>query len=243
MFTNFFLPPIKLLTSINCLLVVLCLSACGKCPNDPLEPMNRGIYAFNKFADKMFVKPTAHAYETFLPKFVQNRVCNFFQNLNTIPALINHTLQGKFCYASEAYTRLIINSSFGIGGLFDVAAKIPVRHAEFGETLAVWGYKKSTYLVLPIWGPSTIRDTIGRGVTFFMSVWPYIPEEVGYYLYAGNMLNTRVNLLKAEDILCTAAIDEYSFVRDLYFQQRCYEFTDGRLGTDEQVDILQGPPE
>lgn len=243
-------------------IIILCCTALSGCtiknPADPLEGYNRVMYKVNKGVDKAFIKPFAHIYANALPKPIRTGVHNFFQNLRTIPTVLNDLLQADFKCASNDMARLIINTTLGIGGILDVAATagLEPRYVDFGLTLAHWGYRESTYLVLPFFGPSTIRDGVGLGVTYYMSVWPYITRIRSHHhkavglrngLFILNIIDTRAGLLDTESIIDTAAVDEYIFIRDAYLQNRKYEIEGIKpaptTGPNPMGNELQGPPE
>lgn len=206
------------------LLLVGCASVKNPHPDDPIEGFNRGVYGFNKAVDKVILKPVAYVYKGVVPIAMQQGVGNFFDNLEEITTVANDILQLKFRYALKDTTRFVVNSTFGLGGLIDIATRVGIeqRKEDFGQTLHHWGYKSSSYLVLPFLGPSTVRDTVGRVVDrYALSIWPWIDDdEWRYGLTALNVIDTRAALLEKEKVLDTIAVDEYSFVRDAYLQRR-----------------------
>lgn len=194
---------------------------------DPLEGINRGIYAINKTVDALYLKPIATAATKFLPDIVLAGIDNFFDNLMQLPVIANDLFQFKFKEAGNATARFVINSTLGVGGVFDFASKAKLtKHSnDFGQTLAFYGYKESIYIVLPFVGPSTVRDGIGRGVDMGLSAWPYIhPERRAWMLYSIYVVDVRARNLKKEEVLKEAAVDEYILVRDAYLQNRRYQF-------------------
>jgi len=217
-------------------------------PADPLERYNRKMYAFNKVVDRLYIRPVTEVYSRFMPTFVQNMVNNFFQNLGEIPTIANDILCGQFSHARSDAARFVLNTTWGIGGLFDVAAKVgrERRRVDFGQTMAYLGYKQSTYFVIPILGPSTIRDAGGRFVNYGMSVYPYIrPSGVRYSLYALNAIDVRAELLKTAPLL-EESFDEYTLVRDLYLQHRQAEINGNRVNKGDgaaNTPPLEGPPD
>jgi phospholipid-binding lipoprotein MlaA len=238
---------IRTIVSLYLTGTLVILSGCSfKNKVDPFEHYNRPMYKLNKVIDSLYIKPAAHAYNKCLPEFFKRTVNNFFQNLGEIPTIANDLLQFKFAHARDDSARFILNTTWGVGGLFDVAskAKIERHHEDFGETLAFLGYKQSAYFVLPIIGPSTIRDTVGRTTNYYMSVWPHLHSESWRYsLLGGNMLDTRVGLLKSDPLLQEqSGIDEYSFVRDTYLQYRQAQINEAKDSTQSTVE-LEGPPE
>ncbi len=195
--------------------------------SDPYEPFNRSMYSLNQGIDKYALKPAATVYQTLLPDFLLKGISNFFSNLGQIPTIGNDLLQAEFYQATGDTWRLLINSTAGILGFFDIASSIglPRHNQDFGLTLAKWGYQSSNYLVLPLLGPSTVRDAMGLPVDFnILSIYPYIyPSRDRYSLVGLNMVNQRARLLKFDDILQQAAFDEYTFVRNAYLQRRNYK--------------------
>lgn len=209
-------------------------------PNDPLEPFNRGVYKFNKTVDALYIKPTSKIYDKVVPENLKRLVSNFFNNVNEIPTIINSLLQAKYKQAADSTARFTMNSTLGIGGLFDVAktAKLKHKKEDFGKTLAVWGYKNSNYLVLPIVGPTTVRDGVGLCGNAFMTV-PYYfkPKWRNRYEFA-YIVNRRSELQETESFVVTAGVDEYVLVRDAYLQNRDYTISD-----KSNTKMLSEPPE
>lgn len=225
--------------------VVLCgavfLSLLGGCastgnPRDPLEPINRGIYQFNDGVDKVLIKPAARFYRFAIPEFMRTGVSNFFSNLNDVIVALNSLLQGKLAQAGSDAARLIVNSTFGVLGLFDLATGIGLeKHNEdFGQTLGYWGIGDGPYLVLPLIGPSSARDTVGWVGDYY--TWPvtYVESDrERNILIAVRLISVRADLLEASRILETAALDPYEFVRDAYLQRRRNLVYDGKPAPDE----------
>ena len=212
----------------------LMLSGCASTANnDPLEGFNRGIYKFNDVADKAVIKPVAGAYKAVVPSPVRSGVNNFFSNLNTFVSVINDLLQFKLSHAAEGAGRFVINSTFGIAGLIDVASMdgIEKRNEDFGQTLAHWGVGSGPYIVLPFLGPSTIRDTAGLAVDLAAF------DPIGYVddpatrnsMLALKFIDRRSQYLPASDLLDEAALDPYAFMRDAYFQRRNSQIHDGNV--------------
>jgi phospholipid-binding lipoprotein MlaA len=191
-------------------------------PEDPLEPLNREIYSFNRGVDAIVIEPAAGIYHKFIPPQVRAAVTNFFSNVNDVNVVANQVLQGKIPDAMHSATRLALNTTIGVGGLFDVASSTGLykMRADFGTTLAFYGVKKSPYLVLPFLGPSTIRDSAGLVVDFYLSPYGYVEEWVFWYAVGLNYLNQRSNLLEELVFVDYAAMDSYAFVRDIYLQRR-----------------------
>ena len=208
------------------LLLIICfpVSTFSARESDPLEPINRKIYVLNKQIDRFLLKPAAQVYKKVLPWPVRTGVNNFFENMSEVPTIINDVLQGHFIYALNDSGRLVINSTIGIAGLIDVASKtgLEKHYNDFGITLARYGITEAPYLVLPFFGPSTLRDGMALAVYYrYMTLWPYIePVRLRNSLAVLDAINTRAQLLDAENIMEEAALDEYTFMRNAYFQLR-----------------------
>jgi phospholipid-binding lipoprotein MlaA len=202
-----------------------CSSQRAPIPQDPLEGLNRATFAFNNVVDKSLIKPVAGIYDMIFPNFFKKGVDNFFRNLGETDIIVNNILQTEYYAAFQDFGRLVFNSTFGLGGLVDVATEvnIPRNYQDFGLTFARWGVKNSDYLVLPILGPSTIRDGIGMWIDFKrLLVYPYIPSsETSYALLGLNIIDIRTQLLPT-DPLIDKSFDPYVFVRDAYLQNRSY---------------------
>jgi phospholipid-binding lipoprotein MlaA len=219
--------------------VILAGCATQRAPNprDPLEPMNRAVFEFNDTADKIVFKPVAQGYRAVLPDMVRAGVRNFFANLRDPWNAVNQLLQGKVEAALSDGWRFIANSTFGLGGIFDIATdmRMPKHNEDFGQTLAVWGLADGPYLVIPIWGPSTVRDGVGLVADAYAFLPWWIPDWLDFQhrvawqnsLTALDFVNIRANLLDATDLLEEAALDRYAFVRDAYFQRRRNLIYDG----------------
>ena len=219
-------------------LSVLLLGGCASTgnPRDPLEPMNRAIYKFNDGVDILFIKPAAEFYRFIVPEFARTGVSNFFSNLNDVIVALNSLLQGKFTQAGSDVLRLVVNTTFGLLGLFDVATEIGLeKHNEdFGQTLGYWGIGDGPYLVLPLLGPSSARDAVGWVGDFY--AWPvtYVKDDgTRNILIAVRFVTARADLLEASRILETAALDPYEFVRDAFLQRRRNLVYDGQPPPDE----------
>lgn len=237
--------PIFILRSLAILSLFL-LAGCGKYNKaDPFERVNRVTFAFNKTADKLIIKPVARTYDALLPKPVQTLVDNFFQNLREVPNVINDVLQGNWRLARHDTARFIINSTYGIGGLLDVAGASGMeRHKQdYGLTLARWGYKESSYLVLPFLGPSTVRDGIGLAGLYY--TWPptYLKSRaIRNTLLITDYTDTRARLLKMEPVM-DESVDEYVFLRTAYLQRRQYLINGAAKMDFNQNVALDEPPE
>jgi phospholipid-binding lipoprotein MlaA len=194
---------------------------------DSYEGFNRVVFNFNDRVDIVILKPIATFYNLIIPKPLNQGIHNFFNNLGNFPTLANDILQANFYQAASDFWRLGINSTVGLGGFFDVAARLQLQPYtnDFGLTLARWGYKNSNYLVLPFFGPSSIRDGIGIPVDYFaFSVYPYVyPDSARYGLYGLGIIDRRARLLQFQPVMEEAAIDKYIFVRNAYRQHRAFQ--------------------
>ena len=205
--------------------------------NDPYENLNRKTYEFNENLDEKIAKPIAEFYSKFPPP-IKNGVTNFFNNLEEVDTFINQLLQGKPKESLNDLTRFIINSTIGLVGFIDVASKIGLeRHEEdFGQTLGVWGVGQGPYIMLPVLGPSTLRDTLSRPVSSFLSVTFHMTEtDVNIALKSIDAIETRERLLEVESLLSG---DKYSFVKDAYIQSIYYEVKDGIDVEDDFIDDM-----
>lgn len=211
-------------------------------PADPYEGYNRAVFKFNDKADQYVLAPVARGYRKITPKPVRTGVSNFFNNLRDVVSFGSNVLRLDVKRASEDLVRVGINTTFGLGGLIDVAGAggVPSNKNTLGDTFASWGWKNSNYFVVPLFGPSTVRDTIGNAVT---TVYPV--KNAVFHTRAGRWgtiglqaINTRKELLDLTDSLEGAAIDKYSYTRDLYMKVRSRQ-TGGTLpqGEDDNIDI------
>jgi phospholipid-binding lipoprotein MlaA len=206
---------------------------------DPLEGLNRTVFKFNDKVDQYALKPVAKGYVYITPQPVRDSVTNFFSNIGDVYIAANNLLQLKITDGVEDIMRIVINTTFGVGGLFDVAtlANLPKHDNDLGLTLGHYGVPAGPYLVLPLFGPSTVRDGIGEIGEYFVNPLTYVhPDSVSWALYGVNLINTRANLLNASDVLEGAALDKYSFVRNAYLQRRNYLLTQGKGGNASLPD-------
>ncbi|MBM2767984.1 MlaA family lipoprotein [Burkholderia anthina] len=190
---------------------------------DPLEGFNRTMYKFNDTVDTYALKPVAKGYQYVVPQPVRESVTNFFSNIGDVYIAANNIVQLRIADGVGDIMRVVINTVFGVGGLFDVAtiAKLPKHTADFGITMGRYGMPSGPYLVLPLLGPSTLRDTAGLGVDYVGNPLTYVkPDGLSWGLFGVNLVNARANLLGAGDVLDAAALDKYSFVRNAYLQRR-----------------------
>lgn len=215
-----------------CLALALSLAACAHTPPDdpadPLEPFNRAMFRFNRTADRYVLRPVAKGYGEVMPSLAQQGVSNFFNNLKEPRNIVNGLLQGKPMQAASDTGRFLLNSTAGFAGLMDVAtdAGMPRHDEDFGQTLGRYGVGPGWYLMLPILGPTTNRDLLGRGGDYYTGTSPYIESEVNLPMNALDLVDTRSRYLSA-DSLIDNAIDPYIFVRTAYLQQRLGKVYDG----------------
>lgn len=230
------------------LLLALLLSACATGPNanpaDPLEPLNRAVYQFNDGLDRAVFKPVATVYRDVTPSLIRRGVGNFFNNLEDLWSFVNNLLQLKGQAAGESLMRVNVNTLFGLGGIFDLATDLQIeRHTEdFGQTLGHWGVGAGPYIVLPILGPSTLRDTVALPVDFKGDAVVQIDDvpkrNAAVVLRA---VNQRAELLKASTMLEEAALDRYTFLRDAYLQRRRNSVYDGNPPEEELPQEGESP--
>jgi phospholipid-binding lipoprotein MlaA len=222
-----------------------CASGPNANPKDPLEPMNRSISRFNDSLDENVLKPVATSYQDVTPDLVQKGVRNVFNNLSDIWSAVNNGLQLKGRDTAESLMRSVVNTVFGIYGIFDVATPIGLeRHSEdFGQTLGVWGVPNGPYVVLPLFGPSTLRDTAGMPVDTsadFVRNLDHIPTRNSAMTL--RIVDKRANLLGTSNLLSEAAIDKYSFTRDAYLQYRRNQVFDGNPPDEEDLPDPSAEP-
>ncbi len=194
-------------------------------PQDPYENFNRRVFAFNMAVDRAFMRPIARVYDYILPWPAKQGAGNFFANIGSTSIVANELLQLHFSQAVAEMARIVINTTVGIGGLFDVASRLGLEQdtEDFGLTLGVWGSRDTPYLVLPFLGPSTLRDAVGTPVDYLLfSIWPHIKSNtLRYSLTAGNLLQRRAKLLAGDEVI-DQSFDPYIFMRDAYLQRRDY---------------------
>ena len=220
------------------LIFVVSINTFSEEVHDPFEDINRITFNINDSLDNKIAKPVAVVYGDITPQFIQNRITRFFKNLAEIDTFINQALQGKPKLAINDFSRFVINSTIGIGGLFDVATRIGLkRHEEdFDQTLALWGVPSGPYLMLPALGPSSLRDTLTRPFSSFLSVTFHMTEsDVNLALKGVDALETRERLLEIESLIYG---DRYNFVKDSYIQYLNFEINDGVDVEDEFLDDM-----
>lgn len=218
--------------------LVGCASGPATDPRDPLESFNRGVYQFNDAVDGAVVKPVATAYQEVLPAPVRRGVRNFFSNLQDLWSGVNNALQFKGEQSGNSFARFGVNTFIGLGGILDIASELQIeRHTkDFGHTLGYWGVVPGPYLVLPLLGPSTLRDTLALPVDAqgnLVSGIEHIPTRNS--LTALRLIDTRASLLGASAMLEEAALDKYTFTRDSYLQRRRSSIYDGNPPDDGEA--------
>lgn len=216
-------------------LVAGCASSAAPVEHDPWEPLNRGIYRFNDFGDRVLVKPVAKGYKKVVPSFMRRGISNFSDNLSTPRSALNNFLQGKPKRGLDDIARFLFNSTIGIGGLFDIASAggLEEYDEDFGQTFAVWGIPKGPYLVLPFMGPSTLRDAAGRPLDLLADpLYHYDNSSVRDPLYVLRIIDLRHRLLAAEGLIEDSQ-DPYITLRESYLQNRDYVIHDGDPPIDD----------
>ena len=206
---------------ISPMLLIGCAGAHN--PNDPLEPLNRGIYRFNDTVDKAVIKPVAQGYSAVMPAVGKTMVSNFFSNLDDVVVTANDLLQFKLVQGFSDGMRVFVNTTIGVFGLIDVAStgELKKHNEDFGQTLGKWGVGNGPYLVLPILGPSTLRDSAGLYVDGYSSpVYQIKHMRTRNQAYLARGLNLRAELLDQEKVLREAMLDPYEFTRDSYLLYR-----------------------
>ncbi|MGV8944098.1 MlaA family lipoprotein [Thermomonas sp.] len=199
-------------------------------PFDPWERFNRRVYAFNAVVDRNVTKPLAKTYARVVPQRARSGVSNFFNNLGQPATIVNALLQGKGQVAMQSMARFALNTTVGIVGIFDPAARVnlPNRREDLGQTLGVWGWKRSRFIELPLFGPSTVRDTFGLVGNATLSPVRYIEDDkTRIFLRGLGLIDLRTRLFPLDDLLLGAS-DEYTLVRDSWLQRRDYQIFGGR---------------
>ena len=203
---------------------------------DPWEKLNRKTHRFNNAVDRTIARPLARSYVTVVPRPVRLGVSNFFSNLGEPITTLNSLLQGKPKQAAQSFGRFLLNSTAGIGGIFDPAsdAKLPRKNEDFGQTLGVWGWKRSRYLELPLFGPRTIRDVFGLiGDSPLSPIRQVENDRIRLGLQGLQLVNVRAQLLSV-DALREGAVDEYALFRDSWLQRRNYQISEDQKRPEDQ---------
>ena len=208
---------------------------------DPLEGLNRATYAFNDAVDKAVLEPVAKGYQAVTPGFFRAGVSNLFMNIGDVATGLNNLLQGKGSDAASDAGRFLINSTLGVLGLFDVATPMGLQkhNEDFGQTLGKWGVSSGPFLMLPLMGPSTLRDAVSRPVDSYAGYSRYMDHvRTRNSVFGLEIIDLRANLLGASSTLDAAALDKYQFIRDAYLQRRLRSIYDGKAPQDK-LDKLE----
>ena len=216
-----------------------CAAPAGANPRDPLEGFNRGVFSFNEALDKALLKPAATAYQDVVPQLVRTGVSNFLGNLDDIWSFVNSALQFKAPAAAQNFMRFHVNTVFGVGGVFDVASDLRLerQREDFGQTLAVWGVATGPYIVLPFFGPGTLRDLVAWPVDMqgdLVSAIAHVPTR--NTLKALDLLDIRSSLLGFGTAVDAVAFDKYTFTRDAFLQRRRNAVYDGNPPDEKEGD-------
>ncbi len=232
-------------TALKGVLAGVVLAVLGGCahnpnapdPRDPYEQTNRKFYSFNDALDRNVLEPAAHGWQAITPIGFRQGVSNFYGNFYYLNTILNNILQGKLLNALQDSGRVVLNTTLGIGGFFDVATPFgfPAHQEDFGQTLAVWGVGEGNYLVFPFLGPATQRDVPGFGTALITNPLFWVGGLViGLPVGMLEVVNTRANLLEATRLRDEAALDPYTFTREAYRQRRNYLIRDGKgFGEDD----------
>ena len=212
-------------------------------PDDPFEGFNRSMYAFNETLDEYAMKPIAKGYQEITPNVVDKGITNFFSNLGDVLVLLNDLLQLKIDKAIATSARIVFNSTFGLLGIMDVATDfgLPKHKEDFGQTLGYWGVDSGPYLVLPFFGPSSVRDGIGFVVdnSELDLIYDDMTMRDEYSLLSLYYIDKRADLLKAKDIVDETAPDPYAFIRDAWVQRRQNQVYDGNPPEEDEDDLFE----
>ena len=216
-------------------------------PHDPWEPFNRSVFEFNEGLDKYLLKPVVAGYRFVMPEFVRDGIYNFFSNYSDIYTALQNLLQGKPDYAFSDLMRVVVNTTFGFGGLIDMATPggLPKHKEDWGQTFGVWGIPSGPYVVLPFFGPSNVRDTFGTAADLESDYLFGYVKDVGLRnsITGLRVVNARNTYYEAGDLLDGAAIDKYSFMRDAYIQRREYQINEGREDKEPLMPVYENPYE
>ena len=221
------------------------ISAQLRDPADPLEPLNRTVFKFNDQLDRAVIKPVAVVYRDVTPLLVRRGVTNFFNNISDVWSLTNNVLQLHPTDATDSLFRVTVNTFWGLGGVFDVASEMQIpRHTEdFGQTLGTWGISTGPYLVLPVLGPSTLRDAAGTLVDLKGNLVNRTNDvAVRNSLNGLGAVNLRAGFLTTGDLLEEAALDKYTFTREAYLQRRRSLIQRETPESEERFDLPETAP-
>lgn len=247
--------PVARSGSVRLAIAVALLALAGGCatvpagpsaanPVDPWEGFNRQVFAFNDAVDEAVLKPVAQLYQDWVPQLVRTGVGNVFGNIGDVWSTANHFLQGKVGSGLEMGMRVLTNTIFGLGGLLDPATemRLPRRSEDFGQTLGVWGLPPGPYLVLPLLGPSSVRDTAGLPLDRYATSPTLFVDANVYATGALQLVNVRAELLATTKLVTEVSLDRYSFIRDGYLARRRDQVWDGSPPLEKFVDEFADPP-
>lgn len=229
-------------TCVSLILLAGCASTESTDSSDPHENLNRKFYAFNDTLDKKILEPVAKKYVDVTPAPVRDGITNFFDNVGSIDTIANDLLQGKAVQFFQDTSRFVVNSTVGIGGLFDPATSMGLEQHEedFGQTFGVWGAGEGAYLTLPFLGPSSYRDIGAPVMGMLLNPFTYLAPVISIPVGAVIAVNSRANLLDATRIRDQAALDPYTFVREAWRQQREFLIHDGNPPGDGFEEYIEG---
>ncbi len=250
----------RLISFIALLSLPVAMAACAEVPkspeaqaealevNDPLEPMNRVVFDVNDFLDRLLVRPLTELYRFAIPDYVRERIAGVVSNMNEPVIFANNLLQGELTRAGITAGRFLLNTTAGAAGMYEVADELDLmkQQGDFGQTLNAWGVGSGPYVVLPVFGPSNIRDAVGRGVDMVMSPWQWIAarggrtvkNEVVYSSFAAEGLTRREENLEAYDALREGSLDFYAQMRSVYLQYRNKQLGIERPDTSKMFDEM-----
>jgi len=238
-------------TIVTAILVGVLLTGCASTRtvegpqdiNDPFEPFNRVMFNTTLVVDKVLLRPTAIVYRTVIPQPLRNGVRNFLNNLDSPVILTNDILQGEFARARVTLVRTVVNTTVGIGGLFDVADKwgYPRHREDFGQTLATFGIGEGPYLFIPLFGPANPRDLLGYGTDIFFNPLTYVQwgdeSYIPYVRYGVDLIDLRERNIETLDEIEQTSLDYYASVRSLYRQSRNNEINNGAAAVEDLPDF------
>ena len=213
---------------------MLLLSACATTnaldERDPWEGFNRGVYSFNQTMDDMIFNPVGRVYNAITPEIIDNGVTNFFANIGQLSVIANDLLQFKFDQTVNDTVRLFLNSTIGLLGFFDVSSSAGLHSSkeDFGQTLAYWGAGPGPYLIVPFFGPATVRDAAGFAVdrSVFSPIFYIDNDTTESGLLSMNYIDFKSDLLSTRDLIGEAALDKYEFIKNAYFEKRASQIND-----------------
>ena len=234
-------------TVLSCLLLVL--AGCDSVPSgkpdprDTWERFNRSVFNFNEALDRAIAKPVAKGYVKVTPRVIRTGISNAYSNLDTVPTIINDVLQGKIRQAGHDSARFLMNSTLGLGGLFDPAsaAGLDSNDEDLGQTLGKWGVKSGPYLMLPLMGPSDLRDGVASIGQIYTDPVHYVDSSAYRYGLTGvRVIDLRAGLLQTDQALANT-YDKYQFIKNAYLQRREYLVTDGQAAPSIDDEPLEDP--